>query len=353
LEYCNQSILLRLFYIVSALLANNDLESKIHAGTKVLFNEHFLKEEIFDKDVGRFYATLFDKRQESDYTDLMEFQRSDVTPYLSKTSEFVTLLKKLSIKLTKISSLNLNGIRAAQRKGFTDWVSQTDPDYICLQELRAHEHQIPEQIQELNYHKTYHTAQKKGYSGVGILSKEEPISVKKGIGVDWIHGEGRVLMAEFDDLFVCSLYAPSGTTGDERQDLKMEFLDVFLPYATSYLAKDKSVAFCGDFNICHQAIDIHNPTRLKSTSGFLPEERKWVSDFLNEGFKDVYRGRHKSEPDLYSWWSYRAASKERNKGWRIDYHLTNPELMECAREAVIQKEWDMSDHAPVTIEYAI
>jgi exodeoxyribonuclease-3 len=255
--------------------------------------------------------------------------------------------------LTTISSLNLNGIRAAYRKGFTDWVSQTNPDIICLQELRAHEHQVPKPIQDLDYCSIYHTAEKKGYSGVGILSKQEPISVHTGIGIDWINREGRVLMAEFENLYVCSLYAPSGTTGDERQDLKMDFLDIFLPYAVSYLAKEKPVAFCGDYNICHQAIDIHNPRRNKNTSGFLLEERQWVTKLLNEGFEDVFRNLHPEEPDLYSWWSYRAASKERNKGWRIDYHITSPELQEVAIKAKIQMEWDMSDHAPVTIQYNI
>lgn len=251
-----------------------------------------------------------------------------------------------------ISSLNLNGIRAAHRKGFTDWVEQTDPDIICLQELRALEHQVPAAIRELPYHEVYHTAEKKGYSGVGILSKQEPLSVQTGLGVEWIDREGRVLMAEYDELYVCTVYAPSGTTGDERQALKMEFLDAFFLYAVPYLQGDKPVAFCGDFNICHRPIDIHNPKRNKNTSGFLPEERKWVTDLLNEGFEDVFRGLHPGEPDLYSWWSYRAASKERNKGWRIDYHITSPALMERADHAVIQKKWDMSDHAPVTIRYA-
>lgn len=252
-----------------------------------------------------------------------------------------------------ISSLNLNGIRAAHRKGFTDWVDQTDPDIICLQELRAHEHQVPEPVQNLGYNEYYHTAQKKGYSGVGILSKEKPLSVEAGIGLDWADEEGRVIMAEFDERYVCSLYAPSGTTGDARQTLKMEFLDAFLLYAASYLNTNKPVAFCGDFNICHRPIDIHNPKRNKNTSGFLPEERKWVSDLLDKGFEDVFRKLHPGEPDLYSWWSYRAASKERNKGWRIDYHITSPELLERAEKAIIQKKWDMSDHAPVTIQYQL
>lgn len=255
--------------------------------------------------------------------------------------------------MLKISSLNCNGIRAAHRRGFTDWIDQSDPDIICLQELRAMEHQVPGPIQKMDYHGTYHTAQKKGYSGVGILSKEEPIRIQKGMEVDWIDNEGRVMMAEFEELVVFSIYAPSGTTGDERQNLKMDFLDHFLPFARQYLEADKPVVFCGDFNICHKAIDIHNPKRNKNTSGFLPEERAWVTDLLDAGFEDVYRRLHEGEPELYSWWSYRAASKERNKGWRIDYHMTDPSLLQAAEDAVIEMEWDLSDHAPVSVTYNI
>lgn len=253
--------------------------------------------------------------------------------------------------MLKISSFNVNGIRAAHRKGFTDWVAQTDPDIICIQELRAEEDQIPKPIKKLGYHEAYHTAEKKGYSGVAIYSKEKPVTVKPGMGVDWIDAEGRVLMAEYEDFIVFSIYAPSGTTGDARQDLKMEFLDHFLPFAEDYLNGDKPVVFCGDFNICHKAIDIHNPERNKTTSGFLLEEREWVTGLLETGFEDVFRNMHEDEPDLYSWWSYRAASKDRNKGWRIDYHMASPSLSDAAKEAVIEREWDLSDHAPVSISY--
>jgi exodeoxyribonuclease-3 len=255
--------------------------------------------------------------------------------------------------MLKISSLNVNGIRAAHRHGFTDWVDETDPDIICLQELRAMEHQVPDPIQQLNYHEAYHTAEKKGYSGVGILSKEKPVNIEIGMGIDWIDSEGRVLMAEFENLYVFSIYAPSGTTGDERQDLKMEFLDYFLPFAQKFLSKNKPVVIAGDYNICHKAIDIHAPKRNKNTSGFLPEEREWVTRLLQTGFKDVYRRLHEDEEDLYSWWSYRAASKERNKGWRIDYQMTSPDMLAAAEEAVIEKEWDLSDHAPVTVKYSM
>lgn len=255
--------------------------------------------------------------------------------------------------MVKISSFNVNGIRAAHRKGFTDWIEHSDPDIVCLQELRALEHQVPQEIQALDYHAVYHTAEKKGYSGVGILSKEPPLRTCSGIGVDWIDREGRVLMAEFENLYVFSIYAPSGTTGDVRQDLKMEFLDVFLPFAQTYLEQDKPVVFCGDFNICHTEIDIHNPQQNKNTSGFLPEERAWVTRLLECGYADVFRELNQGETDLYSWWSYRAASKERNKGWRIDYHMACPRLLPAAESACIERKWNISDHAPVSVCYTL
>lgn len=253
--------------------------------------------------------------------------------------------------MVKISSYNVNGIRAAHRKGFTDWVSESDPDIICIQELRALEEQVPGDIRSLDYHEAYHVAAKKGYSGVAIYSKTEPLKVEEGMGVDWVDQEGRVIMAEYDKLRVFSIYAPSGTTGDVRQDMKMDFLDKFNQFGKKFANDSKPSVFCGDFNICHTEIDIHNPSKQHNTSGFLPEERKWVTDFLSNGFEDVFRNLHPGKEDLYSWWSYRAASKERNKGWRIDYHLATPELANKAVNAEIEMKWDLSDHAPVSIEY--
>lgn len=253
--------------------------------------------------------------------------------------------------MVKISSYNINGIRAANRKGFVDWVQESDPDIICLQELRASHDQIPEEVQQLGYHEYYHIAHKKGYSGVGILSKIKPIEIKSGIGTEWIDREGRVITAEYENFRLCSVYAPSGTTGDVRQEFKMKFLDDFMEFGKGLVEDNKPTLFCGDFNICHTEIDIHNPDKQHNTSGFLPEEREWVSSFLDVGYEDVFRNLNEGQTDLYSWWSYRAASKERNKGWRIDYHLATQEMAETASEAVIEKEWDISDHAPVSITY--
>ena len=255
--------------------------------------------------------------------------------------------------MVKISSYNVNGIRAAHRKGFVDWVEDSNPDIICIQELRATEKQIPKDIRELDYHEHYHVAEKKGYSGVAIYTKDQPIHVETGIGVDWIDAEGRIIMAEYDSFRVFSVYAPSGTTGDVRQDMKMDFLDKFIQFGERFTKDNKPSVFCGDFNICHTEIDIHNPDKQHKSSGFLPEERQWVSDFLDRGYEDVFRKLHPEKKDLYSWWSYRAASKERNKGWRIDYHLATPDLSGSAVEAEIEKKWDLSDHAPVSITYDI
>lgn len=252
-----------------------------------------------------------------------------------------------------ISSYNVNGIRAAVRKGFVDWVQDTKPDVICLQEIKADETQIPREITDLGYHGYFHPAEKKGYSGVAILSKSMPDEVVNGMGIDWIDAEGRVIMARFDKIKVYSVYAPSGTTGDVRQDLKYKFLDEFYSFAKPLLADGHDVIFCGDFNIAHKEVDIHDPVSNKNSSGFLPEERAWLSAFLELGYKDVFRELHPDARHMYSWWTYRAGAKDRNKGWRIDYHLASPALANRAQTAVMEREMNLSDHVPVTVEYNI
>ncbi|MEX1136702.1 MAG: exodeoxyribonuclease III [Balneolales bacterium] len=252
-----------------------------------------------------------------------------------------------------ISSYNVNGIRAADRKGFADWVSKSKPDIICLQELKAHEDQVPETVYNGLYHGVFHCAEKKGYSGVGLLSKEKPLHVECGMGVDWVDSEGRVIMAEYKNIRVFSVYAPSGTTGSVRQAQKYKFMDDFHLFAAPFLKDKKPTVFCGDFNIAHTELDIHNPVSNKKTSGFLPEEREWFTKFLEAGYTDIFRTLNADTPDLYSWWTYRAAAKSRNKGWRLDYQLATSSLLENAKAAKIEAEWDMSDHAPVTIEYSI
>lgn len=253
-----------------------------------------------------------------------------------------------------ITSINLNGIRSATTKGLAQFIKQVNADIICFQELKAQEDQIPEEIQNLGYAAYYHSAQKKGYSGVGLLSKKNPISVEIGSGIDWIDFEGRILVAEFDELVVVSVYAPSGTTGDERQEVKYRFLDAFLIYAANLKSKyNKEIVFCGDFNIAHKEIDIHNPVSNKNSSGFLPEERAWFTTFLESGFVDVFREINPNLKDVYSWWSFRAGARKNNKGWRIDYQLATPLLASKAKRGEIDYETILSDHAAVSIEYAI
>ena len=252
-----------------------------------------------------------------------------------------------------ISSYNVNGIRAAVKKGLLSWLDQTSPDIICFQEIRASEVEVEASLPETVYHAYHAVAEKKGYSGVSIFSKEPAIKVERGLGVDWIDAEGRVILAEFETIIVVSAYFPSGTTGDVRQDMKMEFLEHMTRYATQLLKRNKPLLICGDFNICHKEIDIHNPSKQHKTSGFLPEERAWVDEFLNTGYYDAYRVRYPEKKDTYSWWSYRAGSKSRNKGWRIDYHMISSDLVSRVQDANMEKEWDMSDHVPVTITYSI
>ncbi len=252
-----------------------------------------------------------------------------------------------------ISSYNVNGIRAAVKKGFVKWVLETTPDVICLQELKADETQIPDEIKAMGYYEVYHPAEKKGYSGVGILSKIEPELVKIGMGLDWVDAEGRVVMARVNGVDIYSVYAPSGTSGDARQQLKYEFLDAFHAFSRPLLERDHPVVLCGDYNIAHKEIDIHDPVSNKKSSGFLPEEREWFTKYLELGFKDVFRELYPDLKDIYSWWTYRAGAKGNNKGWRIDYHLASPTLSCKAISATIERELNMSDHVPVTIKYDI
>lgn len=257
------------------------------------------------------------------------------------------------IEFIKVSTVNVNGIRSAINKGLASWIASTQPDVICLQEIKATEEQVPEEITSLGYSMHWHPAQKKGYSGVAILSKQEPLRVVKGMDVNWIDEEGRVIMAEFENLIVFSVYAPSGTTGDERQQMKYKFLADYQKFALEQSKQNKPVIFAGDFNIAHQEVDIHNPVSNKNSSGFLPEERAWFSQHLASGFVDVFREHNPHTKDEYSWWSFRAGSRARNKGWRIDYQLASPSLKEKTKEAYIETDVVLSDHAPVTAVYAL
>ncbi|MGA9326797.1 MAG: exodeoxyribonuclease III [Salegentibacter sp.] len=250
----------------------------------------------------------------------------------------------------KIISYNVNGIRAAMRKGFLEWLQQADPDVVCLQEIKA----MPEQLdlsvfEEAGYPYHYwYPAQKKGYSGVAILSKTEPTNIQYGTGIDYMDHEGRNLRADFDDVSVMSLYLPSGTN-IERLEHKLQYMADFQEYIDELKEDLPNLIICGDYNICHEEIDIHDPVRLKNVSGFLPVERKWIDNFIKSGFIDSFR-HFNDEPHHYSWWSYRANARANNKGWRLDYNLVSEPLQEKLKRAVILPDAAHSDHCPVLVE---
>lgn len=252
----------------------------------------------------------------------------------------------------KIISYNVNGIRAVLKKDFVGWLKAADPEVLCLQETKAVEEQVDmSEIEALGYSHYWFSAQKKGYSGVAILSKVAPKHVEFGTGIDHIDFEGRVIRADFEHCSVISLYLPSGTNM-ARLEHKFMFMDDFKAYIDQLKQEIPNLVICGDYNICHQAIDIHDPVRNKNVSGFLPEERAWLDGFLNSGFIDSFRSLN-PEPHHYSWWSYRANSRANNKGWRIDYALVSTPLKDSIERAYILPEAHHSDHCPVVVELTL
>ena len=250
----------------------------------------------------------------------------------------------------KIVSYNVNGIRAAIRKGLLDWLRAVDADIVCIQETKAQPEQVPLfDIEELGYRSYWYSAQKKGYSGVAILTKKEPDHVKYGMGIQKYDDEGRFIRADYGDISVVSVYHPSGSSGEERQAFKMTWLDDFQKYINE-LKKDRpKLILSGDYNICHKPIDIHDPVRNATSSGFLPEEREWISGFINSGFIDTFRY-FNDEPHHYTWWSYRANARAKNLGWRIDYHMVSESLKDKLRRALILPDAHHSDHCPLVLE---
>ena len=252
--------------------------------------------------------------------------------------------------MKKIITYNVNGIRAALSKDLLGWIAAVDPDIVCFQESKAQPDQIPLLDFEIAGYKNYwFSAQKKGYSGVGILTKVEPDNVVYGMGIAKYDFEGRVLRADYGDITVISVYHPSGSSGDERQGFKMIWLEDFLTWVNELKKERPNLIICGDYNICHKAIDIHDPVRNATSSGFLPEEREWVSKFIASGFVDSFRACN-SEPHQYTWWSYRANARAKNLGWRIDYNMVSESLSNRIRRSVILPEAKHSDHCPVLLE---
>lgn len=249
----------------------------------------------------------------------------------------------------KIISYNINGIRAALSKGFLDWAKAANPDVICLQEIKAQKEQLDLTLfDELYPYNYWFSAEKKGYSGVAILSKTEPKKIVYGTGINYMDYEGRNLRVDFENFSVMSLYLPSGTS-DHRLDFKLKYMAEFQQYINQLKQTIPNLIICGDYNICHQAIDIHDPIRNAHVSGFLPIERQWLDNFIKSGFIDSFR-MFNNEPHQYSWWSYRANARNNNKGWRIDYNLVSETLKNNLKRAYILPEAKHSDHCPVVIE---
>ncbi len=254
----------------------------------------------------------------------------------------------------KIISYNVNGIRSAINKDWLAWLQATDADVVCLQEIKATPDQILDLIliEDMGYKHYWYPAEKKGYSGTAILSKTAPKNVVYGCGIDDYDREGRIIRADFDGFSVMSVYFPSGSSGDLRQVFKYKFLDDFADYITDLKIDFPNLVICGDYNICHKPIDIHNPKSNANSSGFLPEERQWMENFINNGFVDTFR-HFNQEPHNYTWWSYRAGARSKNLGWRIDYHLVTDTLIDKLKRAAILPEAKHSDHCPVLLELSL
>ena len=250
----------------------------------------------------------------------------------------------------KIISYNVNGIRAAIKKGFIEWLKNSNSDVICIQETKANTDQLDLSLfSEIGYKYNYwFSAQKKGYSGVAILSKHKPKHIEYGTGIDHMDFEGRNLRIDFEKISVMSLYLPSGTNL-ARLEYKFQYMKEFKDYIQKLKEDIPNLVICGDYNICHKAIDIHDPIRNSKVSGFLPWEREWISDFMDLGFIDSFRKFNK-DPDRYSWWSYRANSRANNKGWRIDYNLVSDTLNSNIKSSSILDQIFHSDHCPIVVE---
>ncbi len=254
----------------------------------------------------------------------------------------------------RIISLNLNGIRSSFSKGLLPWLVQQDADIVCVQELKAQAADMtPEMLTPHGYHGHFHYAEKKGYSGVGIYSRHKPDAVIVGLGLPEFDAEGRYIEAQFGNLSLVSLYLPSGSSGEERQAVKFKFMAAFLPHLVELRSSGREVMLCGDWNIAHTEKDLKNWRGNKKNSGFLPEERAWLSRIFSElGWVDVYRRLHpEATADCYTWWSNRGQAWAKNVGWRLDYQIATPGIAAKALAASVFKDQRFSDHAPLIVDY--
>jgi exodeoxyribonuclease III len=252
----------------------------------------------------------------------------------------------------RIISLNVNGVRSASTKGLLPWLARQKADVVCLQEIKAHEADLPDPIlKPASLHAHFHSAAKKGYSGVGVYCRQMPDRIVTGMGSKEFDAEGRYLQVDFGNLSIVSLYVPSGASSEERQQAKFRFLDEFLPVLKRLRASGRELILCGDWNIAHQQIDLKNWRSNQKNSGFLPEERAWLTKVFDElGWVDVFR-RVDQRAEQYTWWSNRGESWAKNVGWRLDYQIATPGVAATARKVAIYKTKRFSDHAPLTIDY--
>lgn len=253
----------------------------------------------------------------------------------------------------RIITLNVNGLRAAEKRGFFDWLALQDADMVCLQETKIQEHQLTPAHYPEGYYCEYAHASKKGYSGVAIYAREKPQRVIRQLGFDTCDSEGRYLQFDYPNFSVASIYFPSGTSGEHRQTIKMDFLERFETQLAHLKASKREAILCGDYNIAHQKIDLKNWQANQTHTGFLPEERAWMDKLFGPlGFVDAFRVCHPNAA-VYTWWSYRARAWEKDVGWRIDYQVITPDLVPHVKSAYVKREARFSDHAPLFVEYAL
>jgi exodeoxyribonuclease-3 len=253
----------------------------------------------------------------------------------------------------KILSWNINGIRAADKKGLFDWFKEELPTLLCLQEIKALPEQVPSHLKNIpGYHIYFNSAKRKGYSGVATFSKQKPVDVKYGFGIEKFDNEGRVLLIVYPSFMLFNIYFPNGKKNQERLNYKMDFYDTFLSIADNYKAEGKNIVVCGDFNTAHKEIDLARPKENEKISGFLPIERAWIDTFIDHGYIDTFRQFNK-DPEQYSWWDMKTRARERNIGWRIDYIFVNKEFIKYVKKAFILQDVMGSDHCPIGIEIEV
>ena len=250
----------------------------------------------------------------------------------------------------KIYSWNVNGIRAASGKGFTEWFNETKPDILCLQETKAHKEQVPPEIAgPTDYFPYWNSAKKRGYSGVAMFSRNEPVNINYGLGVDEYDTEGRVIETDHGDFVLFNIYVPNGQRDLGRVPFKLAFCDKLLERCETLKKQDRKLIICGDYNTAHKEIDLKNPQSNQKNTGFLPEERAWIDKFIEHGYVDIFR-EFNQEPENYTWWSYRLDARARNIGWRIDYFFVSENMKDNVKDSFILPEVMGSDHCPIGIE---